>query len=290
MDSHQAKVRFSLHFAAAMLVLAGCAPQLPQPRRVCPGKQSVGESLDFLKSRSEHMVPLKAHGQCRLHYYAEGKKHKENFPVKIWVDPPAEIYLQGDVAFDPKGIVFGSNENEFWLAMKPKEIRGYWWGNWSDANRPEMLMISPKLLLEGLGIVALDSEQGNWSLSNEDGFDVLTKNNNRGVIQKRIHVNCCDYPISEIEYFDANGEAIAVVELDKYKEVLEGFFVPAGIKITTYGEQEVEDLVEVNFSLRSIKSASFTDRQRDRLFTRPEPRGFEHIYKILDGEMIEQPK
>ncbi|MHC4149061.1 MAG: hypothetical protein ACYSR5_06190, partial [Planctomycetota bacterium] len=66
MDSHQAKVGFSLHFAAAMLVLAGCTPQLPQPRRVCPGKQTVGEYLDFLKSRSEHMVPLKAHGQCRL--------------------------------------------------------------------------------------------------------------------------------------------------------------------------------------------------------------------------------
>jgi hypothetical protein len=246
------------------------------------------QSLDVLNERSENAVSLRANGQCRLQYYDGGKKHKENFPVKVWVNPPAEIYLQGDVAFDARGIVLGSNEDEFWLAMKPKEISGYWWGRWSDANCPEMLMISPKLLLEGLGIVMVDTDEHNWRLSNKDGFDVLTKHSDQGVVQKSIHVDCCDYLIAKIEYFDAGGQAIAVVDLDKYKEVVEDFFVPAGIKITTYGEQAVEDSVEVSFSLRSIKPASFTDKQRDRLFRRPEPRGFEHIYEIVDGEMIEQ--
>lgn len=269
-------------------MIGGCAPELQVPKRICPGKQTVVQSLDVLNARSQNAVSLRVNGQCRLQYYDGGKKHKENFPVKVWVNPPAEMYLQGDVAFDAKGIVLGSNEDEFWLAMKPKEISGYWWGEWSDANCPEMLMISPKLVLEGLGIVAVDSDQGNWSLSNEHGFDVLTRNNNQGMIQKRIYVDCCDYMIEKIECFDASGKAIAVVELSKYKEVIEGFFVPAGIKITTYGEQAVEDSVEVNFSLKSIKAANFTDRQHDRLFTRPEPRGFENIYKIVDGEMIEQ--
>jgi hypothetical protein len=274
---------------AAALVVGGCAPELQVPKRICPGKQTVVQSLDALNARSRNAVSLRANGQCRLQYYDGGKKHKENFPVKVWANPPAEIYLQGDVAFDARGIVLGSNEEEFWLAMKRKEISGYWWGLWSDANCPEMLMISPKLLLEGLGIMAIDSYQGNWSLSNEDGFDVLTTHSNKGVVQKRIYVDCCDHLVEKIEYFDASGQAIAVVELDKYKEVLkEGFIVPAGIKITTYGGQAVEDSVEVNFSLRSIKPASFSDKQRNRLFTRPEPRGFDHIYKIVDGEMIEQ--
>lgn len=277
-----------VHLFAAALIVCGCTPELKIPKRICPGKQTVVQSLDVLNARSENAVSLRANGQCRLQYYDGGKKRKENFPVKVWANPPLEIYLQGDVAFDAKGIVLGSNEDEFWLAMKPKEISGYWWGRWSDANCPEMLMISPKLLLEGLGIVAIDSDEGNWSLSNEGRFDVLTRHDNQGMTQNRIHVNCCDYLVEKIEYFDARGEAIAVVELDKYKEVSEGFFVPAGIKITTYGEQAVEDSVEVNFSLRSIKPASFTDKQHDRLFTRPEPRGFEHIYQIVGGEMIEQ--
>ncbi len=279
-----------MHLFAAALIVCGCAPEFKPAKRICPGKQTVGQSLDVLNARSQNAVSLRANGQCRLQYYDGSKKRKENFPVKVWANPPAEIYLQGDVAFDAKGIVLGSNEDEFWLAMKPKEISGYWWGRWSDANCPEMLMISPKLVLEGLGIVAIGTDQGNWSLSNEDGFDVLTTHSNQGVIQKRIYVDCCDYLVEKIEYFDVSGEAIAVVEVDKYKEAIEGFLVPAGIKITTYGEQAVEDSVEVNFSLRSIKPASFTDRQRDRLFMRPEPRGFEHIYKIVDGEMIEQPE
>jgi hypothetical protein len=269
-------------------MVCGCAPELKIPKRICPGKQTVGQSLDVLNARSEKAASLRANGQCRLQYYDGGKKRKENFPVKVWANPPDKVYLQGDVAFDARGIVLGSNEDEFWLAMKPKEISGYWWGQWSDANCPDMLMISPKLLLEGLGIMAIDSDQGNWSLSNKDGFDVLTTHSSQGVIQKRIYVDCCDYLVEKIEYFDASGEAVAVMEMDKYKEAIEGFFVPAGIKITTYGGQAVEDSVEVKFSLRSIKPASFTDKQRGRLFTRPKPRGFEHIYKIVDGEMIEQ--
>ena len=280
--------RLLVHMFAAALIVCGCGPELKLTKRICPGKRTAGESWDVLNAHSENALSLRANGQCRLRYYAERREHNENFPVKLWANPPAEIYLQGDVAFDARGIVLGSNEDEFWLAMKPKEISGYWWGRWSDANCPEMLMISPKLVLEGFGIVALDSGGSNWRLSNEGGFDVLTKHNTRGVIQKRIYVNCCDYLIEKVEYFDARGEAIAVVEMDKYKEVSEGFFVPSAIKITTYGEHAVEDAVEVNFSLGSLKVASFTDRQRDRLFTRPEPRGFEHIYKIVDGEMIEQ--
>ncbi len=280
--------RLLLHLFAAALIVCGCAPELKLTERICPGRRTAGESLDALNAHSAVAVSLRANGQCRLRYYAEGKEHNENFPVKLWVNPPAEIYLQGDVAFDARGIVLGSNKDEFWLAMKPKEISGYWWGRWSDANCPELLMISPKLLLEGLGIVTVDTNERNWRLSNKDGSDVLTKHSNQGVLQKRMSVNCCDYLIEKIEYFDVSGDAVAVVELSKYNEVIEGFFVPARIKITTYGEHTVEDLVEVNFSLSSVKSASFTDRQRDRLFNRPEPRGFEHIYKIVDGEMIEQ--
>ncbi|UCF44478.1 MAG: hypothetical protein JSV99_06100 [Planctomycetota bacterium] len=279
-----------MHLFAAALIVGGCAPELKLADRICPGKQTVVQSLDVLNAHSENAVPLRANGQCRLRYYADGKEHKENFPVKLWVNPPAEMYLQGDVAFDAKGIVLGSNKDEFWLAMKPKEISGYWWGRWSDAKGPETLMISPKLLLDGLGIVTVDTDEGSWRLSNEGGFDVLAAHSNQGVVEKRIYADCCDYMVAKIEYFDANGQAVALVELSKYKEILEGFFVPSGIKITTYGEQAAEDSVEVTFSLSSIKPASFTDRQRDRLFTRPEPRGFEHIYKIVDGKMIEQPK
>jgi len=245
--------------------------------------------LSVLRSRSENATPLKANGQCRLQYHIEddNKPKKENFPVKLWVNPPAEIYLQGDIAFDAKGIVLGSNEDEFWLSMKPKEISSYWWGKWSQKSSLGKLTINPKLLLEALGIATVGSEE-NWSLSNEGPFDVLTKRNEQTGIQK-IYISNCDYLIRKIEYFD-EGQVVVVTELDKYKEVSKDFFAPSVIKIVNQTGDGDKDSDSITLNLKSIKPANFSERQRKVLFARPQPRGFEHIYKIVDGNMIEQPQ
>ena len=280
--------KLSIAFAAAILILTGCAPQIQKPVQVCPGKNSAAESLSLLRLRLENTAPLKANGQCLLRYYTEDNKpKKENFPVKLWVNPPVEIYLQGDVAFDPRGIVLGSNEDEFWLSIRLKEISSYWWGRWGEGNCFEELMISPKLLLEALGLAVVGGD-GNWSLLNEDGFDVLTKRNDQGVIIKKMYIGACNYLIRRIEYFDDNGQATIVMELDKYKKALNDFFVPAFIKIINCTGGNEEDSAQI--TLGSIKSTNFTDKQRRRLFTRPQPRRFKHIYKIVDSNIIEQPQ
>jgi len=281
---------YLLFSVTVVLISASCAPQIQRPMGACPGAESVRDSLSLLRLRSQNAVPLKANGQCRLQYYdAAGRKHNENFSVKLWMNPPTGIYLQGDIAFDAKGIVLGSNEDEFWLAMKPKAINSYWWGRWSEEGRIEKLMISPKLLLEAFGITAVGSEKKDregWSLSTEWAFDVLTRRE-EGTETQKIYIEACNYLVRRIEYFDA-GRTVAVAELGKYKEIVAGFSIPAFIKIVTQGD-ESKDTVSITFDLKSIKPASITLNQRRRLFTRPEPRGFEHIYKILDGEMIEQP-
>ncbi|MBE3143292.1 MAG: hypothetical protein IMZ61_05125, partial [Planctomycetes bacterium] len=114
----------SNRFALLLLVLffAGCAVQ---PIRHCPGKTTADEAIAVLKSRREKITSIRATGQCLLRYHVEGKVRKENFPVKLWVNPPYEIYLQGDVAFDATGLVFGSNADEFWFWLKPKEVSSY---------------------------------------------------------------------------------------------------------------------------------------------------------------------
>jgi len=279
-----------LHFAAAILILTGCTPEIQKPTRICPGKETAIEALSALRPHSQNTVPLKANGRCLLEYYAEGKKHKENFPVKLWVNPPAEIYLQGDVAFDPKGIVLGSNENEFWLAIRLKEISSYWWGRWEQINYLDELMISPKLVLEGLGIIAVGSD-GNgdesWSLSKKEFFDVLTKRDDKVGVIKKIYIYNCNYLIRKIEYLDVNRQAQIMVELDKYEQISEKFSVPRIIKITRRGES-VRDLDSVTVRLTSVKPASFSAKQRNLLFTRPEMKGFKHVYINMGGKWIEQ--
>ena len=288
MNYQRHNLRLYFYFAAAIPILVGCAPEIRRPLEICPGKGSVAEALSALQSHWQNMVPLKANGHCLLEYYGDQKRkpHKEKFSVKLWVNPPVEIYLQGDATLVPKAIILGSNEREFWLSIRPKEISTYWWGKWSQQDSSETLMINPKTLLEALGIAAVDAEW-NWSLSNEGAFDILTKRQ-RGVVIKKIYVYSCDYLVRKIEYFDADGQIAGVAELDKYKQVLEGFFVPAGIKIIKRADDNPEDSLSITLDLKSIRPAKITAKQQNVLFNRPQPRGFKRLIRIVGGKWIEQ--
>ena len=277
------------YIAAAILILAGCAPEIRRPMEICPGKKSAAEALAALQSHSQNMVPMQAKGQCLLQYFdADKKKHKERLAVRVLVNPPLEIYLQGDKALIPKAIVLGSNEREFWLSLRPKEISTHWWGKWSEQDFSEGIVINPRTLLEALGIEQVDMEQ-DWSLSNEGAFDILTKQE-QGVTIKKIYIYSCDYRVRRIEFFDRNGRTAACAELEKYKEVSEGFFVPASIEVATYAQDNAEDSLGITLDLKSIKPAEITKQRRNLLLSHRLPRGLKTIYRVIDGKWIEQPQ
>ncbi len=281
-------LRLYFYFAAAILIFAGCAPKIREPVEVVPGKESVAEALSVLKARSQKAVPLLAKGRCVLKYFDEDKKErKESLPmVRVVVNPPVEIYLQGDATLVPKAIVLGSNEREFWLALRPKEISTYWWGQWSEQVSSEGLTINPRTVLEAIGVVEIKAEE-NWSLSNEGAFDVLTRRE-REVVIKKIYISGRDYLVKKIEYFDSNGQAMAYTELGNYKEVSEGFFVPALIKLIAYGQNNDGDSFSIELDIKSIGPKEITEGMQNFYFNRREPRGFEHEYRIIEGKWIEQ--
>lgn len=282
--------RWILPAAMAMLVLAGCAPQIQERLETCPGQESTAAARAALRAHSQNMVPLKAGGQCRFEYYLEGKNkpQSENLSIKLWVNPPLEIYLQGDKPLMPKAIVLGSNQHEFWLSISPKEISTHWWGEWSQQGSSEGPLINPKTLLEALGIEETDVEQ-DWSLSNEGPFDVLTKRE-RGVITKKIHIYSCDYQVRRIEFFDSSGQAVARAELDKYEEVSPGFSIPASIKLTALGRSSGQDPLNIRLDLEGIKPADISQPQRKYLFERRPPQGFKHVRRIVNGKWTEEPQ
>lgn len=273
--------------AWAVIVLAGCGgPGVIVPTKICPGKNSVNESLSVLRSRSQDAVSFKANGQCFAQFDVDGEPRKENFNVKLWVNPPAEIRLQGDVVFNPRGIDLGANEYEFWLAMKPKEIgNSYFWGRWSDGACLEDFAIRPEILLEVLGTARVDSEK-NWLLVHEGGFDVLTKCDEQGAIVKKLHISSCDYLVKKIEYFGEDEQVVLVARLEGYKEVSKGFFVAGVIKIDGVSNDGSEETFRI--TLGSVKAVDFSRKQMDALFNRPEPRGFGHVYKVTGDELVEQ--
>ena len=278
--------RISVFLLLFVAGITGCVPRLRKPERICRGAETVVDSLSLLKGHWRNKRPFKASGQCLLEYYSGGKKHRENFPVKLWVNPPAEIYMQGDAAFDPRGVVVGSNEREFWLSIRLKEVSSYWWGRWAEEKCLEGLMISPKLVLEAFGIFqAGDGE--NWSLQKKDIFDEVTRRDAQGVAIKKVYMDRCDYLVKRIEYFGTDGQAVVVMEPDKYKEVCEGFLIPTVIKTVKAASGGSEDSIKI--TLDSVKPATFTEKQQSFLFSRPEPEGFKHVYKFNENcEMIEQ--
>jgi len=267
---------------------AGCPPKV-EVLPICPGKQSAAEAISVLRSRAEKTGPLRANGQCRMEFNTQNRKHPENFSVKLWVNPPAQFYLQGDVAFDARGVLVGSNSEEFWVWIRPKEISGYWWGRWSDGAKLERMVISPRMVLEGLGIASpgADGGQGTWSLSNKGPYDILTRRDEDASVVKKLYVAACDYSLRKIEYFDAVGKVRAVVEMDAYTKVGENFSIPAVIKITNH-QAGGDDSARITLNRDSIKAMTFSQKQIDYLFTRPEPKGFKQVWLYIDGHWVEQ--
>ncbi|MHC4323500.1 MAG: LolA-like protein [Planctomycetota bacterium] len=276
------------YIPVVIVTLAGCESGIRQPTEICPGKDSVADALAALKSQSQNIVPLRANGQCRLKYYVEGKKklQRENFNMRLWVNPPFELYLQGDKALVPKAIILGSNEKKFWLTISPKEISTHWWGYWSEQDLSEGLVINPRTLLESLGIGDVEAQQ-DWSLSNDGPYDIISKRE-QDVVIKKIYVYSCDYRVRKIEFFNRDGQVVAGAELDRYKEVSEGFLIPSLIKVTTYALDTGETSFSITLDLKSIKPATIIEPRRNALFKHTTPRGITNVYRVVNGKWIEQ--
>ncbi len=282
-------LRFVHYFVwmVLLVIIAGCGPEQREPEPVFTGEKTLAEALSVLRSRSQSSGPMKANGQCHWLTNTNGKVSKENFWVKIWLNPPGEVYLQGDIAFNPKGIVLGSNAGEFWLLVKP-EASQYSWGKWAEQETSSGLMFFPKSLDEALGIVEVNDDES-WLLSHEGELDVLTRRDEKGDVIKKVYVNRSDYLVRKIEYFDMIGKAVAIAEMDKYKEVTEGFYVPTFFRVIMPDGESAEASSSITLNLNSVKTTDFSDKQRSAFFTRPPTKGYENIYRIINGRMVEQP-
>lgn len=287
------KLRFLYRMTKALTIcelffifIVGCTPPAEKQWLLCPGAGSAAESIALLRENSRSMTSFRMNGRCKSRFYEEGKKYEENFGIKLWVQTPEKIRMQGDIFLDPKGIVLGANEEEFWFSIKP-EMSSYMWGKWSEQYSASAGLINPATLLEALGRPEIDNEK-QWMLAKEGVFDVLTKTDNRASPLKKVYIYCCDYLARKIEYYGKDGKPALVAELDEYRRLKDDFYVPSSIKMITFDEQGNENFFKMTFG--KPKLYEFSDKQIEALFGRPEPRGFENVYRIVDGETIEQPR
>ncbi len=271
-----------LYFSVSV-VLIGCAPEKSEPVRQCPGKSSTQQALTALQTSASQLRSFVAYGDGRVSFYEEKKDEPRNerIPtIKLWFDPPGNMRFWGEVAFNPRGLDVGSNEREFWLAAKPREIGNvYIWGLWSQQTEQADMLLSPKVLRQALGVIETEEDKL-WSFSPNQSGDVLTLYDEQGRIVRRVYIDNCRYRISGIEYFDKNQELTATLRLDDYRN-LDEMFVPAAIKIINHNVDGTADTFEIR--LKSIKPA---DRIKAAIFERPDTKGFEEVRQIIKGRAI----
>ena len=270
------------------ILLGGCVSG-PQRLDVCPGKPSAEAALRTLAVSAGNAVSLRANGQALLNYHVPDKEKAErhNLPMKMWFSPPADIYIQGSIAVDPRAVVIGSNEEQFWLALRPREISSYYIGAWENARDFDGLMMSPRVVLEALGIVAEPGDEPNaaqWTLANEGAYDVLTRRDETGQIIKRVYVYACDYVTHKIEYFDRRGNVAATAELRNYELVAEGFRMPTAIRVVSVRPDGRKDSIDID--IQSTKVMELNEQQRQFLFQPPAADKFEHVYRYEESRWV----
>jgi hypothetical protein len=155
----------------ALCLMAGCASKWQVPSRVCPGKESIEQSLNALLKHSRSIGSFRGAGV----FHVQSTDINEGFIGKVWIKPPDKVYVQGTVLLNPKAITLGSNAEEFWLSIKP-EISSYWWGKWPEQSNLDALLVNPKILLEAVGVIHIDANDA-WFLIKEGAYDQLEKKN-----------------------------------------------------------------------------------------------------------------
>lgn len=260
--------------AGGMLLFSGCQPGTGSGVRdpLCEGKGSIEETVGVLTLQRQNAVPIQGRADCIFHYKDDkgDDKQKEVSSVNVRFVPPERILFRGNVFGEVVG--FGSNENEFWMRIKP-DMDSYWWGTKQQAaDCSETMLINPYNVNEALGTVDVSPD---WELSYENGYDILTLSATDGTLAKRVYVDACDYLVSRIEYFDKEGLLKASADLSDY--TTGELVVPESIEVTHYQYGIREGSVEIR--LKHVRPFVPQDKHR-RLFERPEREGFEFMYRL----------
>jgi hypothetical protein len=258
------------------VLISGCAaPRVEQAPVICADK-SVGQLVQVFQRHRENVRPLRAGGNLHLMWYdSEEKEHEENLNIDLRFCPPDRIYFRGNSILG-EVVRSGANAEQFWIMMKPKEISTYQWGMRSHVETCHSKQwLNPRNLFEALGMLWVDA---GWSVSGGGALQALTRASDRGDVIQKVYFGCSDYLARRIEYYDHEGRAAVVLEMDGYRSVGDAAPVPTRISITHYETNTVADI-----TLKNVKLFEPSPKQLVGLFTRPEPKGFEHVFKLNEN-------
>ena len=266
-------------FLLLAVILAGCGPQpVDDVPVLCDGKATVAEVLAELDEQRANAVSIRSKGKCKVQWTDEDSKvQSEDLVIELRFSPPDRLFLDGRV-LNQEVMRLGSNPEQFWVRMKPKEISVYQWGLWRDAdNCDSHQLINPRNVLEALGMVSVDDS---YVLLHDGYHDILTLTDEAGRIVKRVYVSCVDYRVARIEYYNG-GMISVVVELSDHVAV-ENSAVASRISITNFGSNNMRADID-------LKGVRLFEDPKPKLFIKPSEKGFRDVYKLNENcEFVKQ--
>lgn len=265
--------------AAAVLLFAGCAPQALKPGDItCKGKPDITEALAAIRLHNAAAKPVRAVGRAVFTYYGDkGKTGEDATDLVLRFVPPDRLYLRCNL-LGQEIVRLGSNPEQFWFRIKPKEVSSYWHGLRKDLQNCRLnLSLDPYDFIEALGMIATDGE---WTLDKSNNYDILTNRDAAGAITKRITMHCDRYLAQKIEYFDTRGNLTATLELNDYKSTTDAPVTPQLIDIKYYEDSTLTTTAKITLKNLRIFHPSKKQMQNNGLFAPPPTTGFKNIYEL----------
>jgi hypothetical protein len=252
---------------------------------VAPGlrtTEAILEELQFNQSRLE--APLYAPLVSVTASLRDMDGSRRDFDLRgiLVAQAPRSMYLKLDHPLEPGQLLLGSNDDEYWLAIR----RGHetmWWGRYRNLGRPEVepLLVEPPRVADALGVRSIrqDGLLGPIRLC-EERFDRLIyqrKGPDGRLSADREYLvdRYSPFRVRRINYFDALGRVEMFTLLDQYRPV-EGAGTVLARRI------EIRWPARESWMRLELEGVKIPERVHPRAFVRPEqpPEGIRQVIQV----------
>jgi hypothetical protein len=267
---------FNLAGLACFLFIGCAVPRYEEPQ-LCPNKGTAAEVIAAMRDKQAAALSLVGTADCMLEFPgSDGKLKKESFGGKLFFVDPESLLIAGE-KFGP--IRIGVNPGEFWMYLKPA-VDTAWYGLRKDTlkcgEKSGFNPASMVYLTEAFGRIELNAE---WKFTADPGYDVLETATDGGI--KRVFVNCCTSRIERIEYCELSGNLVtlaASADLADYQAIDGVGEIPTTIQLRHFRFGQSDMMFQLKLS--GVKKFVPTPIQQEKLFVRPEAKGYEKVYRL----------
>jgi len=269
-----------------LLVLAGCRtlPPIPAPLT----------RMEVLERFNSNVAALGAFKASIFEWDAkivdeQGKKqrHRHLGGSVRYVPPeeplkPSSFFLSTRAPIG-EAMVVGSNEEEYWMYIKP--LGKGWWGKYEhqDKKCADKMMINPQAFLEFIGLRQLPTQpvRPGYKVGREQNILEFIELVDGGYwIRREIIIDRRDNLPKEVRAYGENGKLILQSWLGKYKQLGQAW-VPSEIRVIEKNGDEV--MLDFRLKLWNFKMIDKDDRKLSILLRRPRK-----IKGIDDYQQIDQ--